>query len=371
MYATKVVDRDTLILSELDAVALTSRCSTNAAVGHICNDRSFWLNKVATVRRRELQTDWFIRLAELGEERMLSLLLEAILRKRVVLDEWAVVVALMNLKTPESSPNGIRAVLYDILETGSVMASSYGSSERILEIRDTIDEEHERMVSDWKRSQTITVPDQGVYTYRSTANPHHLYLQRKQDKFLGSLPSPSFFLAELLSGRTVDGSALQEFLLQTLIPYLVRQGQIDVLIAYKHDLDATPIKQRKYLIGSDQPEDLFVVALTDAVIEHGTIDDAKRLFGSDWVTVLNDSYACSDAKMFRYLAKLVDYTPDTVVTGYFSMEPEEWLRWFETLPSTVQKNIIIGQTVDNATRDGWTYFSTKVRVYAKKKGYEL
>jgi len=62
----------------MDAETLADRCVVDRRSALLCNNRSFWQKKVKELTHREVEDDWLIPLAQMGDYRLLNYLFDAI-----------------------------------------------------------------------------------------------------------------------------------------------------------------------------------------------------------------------------------------------------------------------------------------------------
>ena len=358
----------TLLAQNLSVDDVAAYCVSDRTFAKMCSDRSFWIAILHNLDRRSIQVDWVIGLARRGEGRLLSNLLDGIDTLKIVLDDWARIVALMHLEINSNQNRPVRSIAYEKLrqKIGAQISNYKGSYSSWESNVITAQELWNLTLKQWIEDDRVENMNVNVrwtihYFYEEIAAP-----------FLARLPSPTYLLSVVLNTDDYkEKTNYVSLLTDWLLPYLVRNNEIELLKTYKNDLVALQDEIADYTIRWNLHIDSFLDALRYSVMEYGTLEMAEEL-DIDISECVRDSLGyifVENPDMFRKIASMQDYHVYNSSGGYLSLEPKEWIEWFETIPPSADKKQIITFTLIYAKGHGFTYFEQIVNVYAKKNGY--
>lgn len=341
------------LMSEFSVPSLASYCVSDRSTADLCADRLFWREKVRSMSHPTLQNDWLITLAELGERRLLGFLLDAIEEQGVVIDQWAVMVAVLNIgNLPE-----LRVLVND-----EFLSSVLEDGETLEELRQTLMDQIEKVRDDWKSHGELFNPSFGSYA-------EEVFVARHLSSFLSSLPSPSVLLTVCLMDPSKEET--MRACNNLLLPHLVRNSQIAPLISYRNDLAA--LKKNHHFASKLYSLELnmglygLLDTLRDHVLQYGSLDVVDQVIGDDWDTEDPQFILCIDPAVFKRLAEKSD-EPHSFTSGYYSMGPEEWILWMESLDLDEEnRNHVITETKNMAAGDGFDHFVRALREYEERR----
>lgn len=367
---TLPVELSFCILEVLDAVSLANYGAVNRQVARWCEYQSFWRNKVRLMPRRELQDQWVVELVKNGEERLLSHLLDAIAREQAEQMSKATTVQ-CNTAFYDLLDDNARRTAYMHLYAENRQSRLLGVLDECTDNSQTelIIHKVERVKEAWKQrdySKTI-LPE----SYDFTASR---FIAGRLESILKILPSPSQFLSLIISfnhdRQTIE--SIVNIINHWLIPYLISKRQIEPLITYRNDINRLAAYLDKRTIPSGLRDRFDRCAL-----ENAPLWLANLLIDNDWEYVTRDYdfshlqplFYCRYRSTFLEVVKNSRNDSRRLSLGYSSMEPSEWILWFEGLPEGTNKTEILQETLEYAGNDDYSYFVHRIRAYGKNRGY--